>query len=178
MTVSAISNFIAVLTILGQVLVIAGVVYYFATRKNRVGAIGKFLNKNGLPIAFLIALTATLGSLFYSELAKFTPCELCWFQRIFMYPQVLLLGVAAWRGDKNIARYSILLSVVGAVIAAYHYYLQLGGAAVASCAVVGYSVSCAEKFIMQFGYITIPLMALTAFLMIILAMVLQKNRQQ
>ncbi|OGF23898.1 hypothetical protein A3H66_01205 [Candidatus Falkowbacteria bacterium RIFCSPLOWO2_02_FULL_45_21] len=119
-----------------------------------------------------------LGSLFYPEIAQYAVCRLCWYQRIFMYPQAILLGLAAWRQDKNIALYSIILSAFGALIAAYHYYIQLSGAlaAVPSCSAVGYSVSCSERFIMQFGYITIPLMSLTAFLMIILIMVLQKKR--
>lgn len=176
MPVSAVQTILAVLTIFGQILIAAGIIFYFVSRQNKGGAIRDFLNKNGLLAAFAIALTATLGSLFYSEAAGFTPCELCWYQRIFMYPQVLLLGLAAWRRDKNVAPYAILLSGAGAAIAAYHYYLQLGGAAVSSCSVVGYSVSCAQRFAMQFGYITIPMMSLTAFLMIIFVLSLGNKK--
>src|SRR3989338_190832 len=76
--------------------------------------------------AFLVALFATLGSLFYSEIAHYTPCLLCWYQRIFKYPQVFLLGLGLVKRDKNIADYSLLLSVIGGILAAYHYLLQLG----------------------------------------------------
>jgi disulfide bond formation protein DsbB len=136
----------------------------------------KFFGKYALLLAFLIALVSTLGSLFYSEIAQFTPCKLCWYQRILMYPQVILLGMGYARKDKTIGLYSIVLSSLGAIIALYHYLLQIGTIGeILPCTTVGYSVSCAEKFVMSYGYITIPMMSLSAFLLILLLMIVQKR---
>lgn len=175
--VTTVSNLLAELTIFGQALILAEIIYYFVRRGKTQDTVFDFLSRDSLRLAFAVALAATLGSLFYSEVAGFAPCGLCWYQRILMYPQAVILGLAAWKNDKNIAPYSLVLSLIGAVIAAYHYYIQVGGAPVTSCSLVGYSASCSAKFAMQFGYITIPLMSLTAFLLIALAMVLAKRMQ-
>ena len=127
--------------------------------------------------AFLVSLGATVGSLFLSEIAQFEPCKLCWFQRIFMYPQVFLLGIALWKKDLGIYTYSIALSAIGAIIAGYHYLLQIGVAPALPCSAVGYSADCSQRFILQFGYITIPLMAFSAFLLILLLNLNAKYRK-
>jgi len=114
----------------------------------------------------------------YSELVGYTPCELCWFQRILMYPQVAILGLALLKKDRNVYVYSIALSIIGVLIASYHYILQIGAAPALTCSSVGAAVSCAQKPFLQFGYITIPMMSLTAFSMILLFMIglrLNKN---
>lgn len=133
---------------------------------------------NARILSFVVALVAMMGSLFYSDVAGFEPCKLCWYQRIVMYPMVLLLGIAIAKNDrKNIVDYCLGLSGIGAVIAAYHYYLQRGGNEFIPCSTVGYSVSCSQFFTMSYGYITIPFMALTAFLLIFCAMTLYKKSQ-
>ena len=126
-------------------------------------------------MAFIVALTAMSGSLFFSEVAKYTPCILCWWQRIFMYPQTLLIGLGIVKNDKQIADYARGMSLVGMVIAGYHYYIQLGGNKFIPCSTVGYSVDCAQRFTMEFGYITIPMMSLTAFTAIFLLMTVFKR---
>ncbi len=126
--------------------------------------------------ALIVALIATLGSLFYSEIAHYTPCLLCWYQRIFMYPQVILLGIAVWKKDTSVAIYSLALSIIGVALALYHYLLQLGVAPELPCAAIGYSAACSQRFVLTFGYITIPLMALTAFFLIIVSMVTAKKK--
>ncbi|OGZ79497.1 MAG: hypothetical protein A2312_00255 [Candidatus Staskawiczbacteria bacterium RIFOXYB2_FULL_32_9] len=134
-----------------------------------------FFGKYALFFAFVVVLIATLGSLFYSEVAGYEPCKLCWFQRILMYPQVIILGMAFLKKDIGVVSYSIVLSAIGVVIAGYHYLLQIGVASSSvGCSVVGYSISCAQRFVMGFGYITIPMMAFTAFLLIIVFMVTLK----
>lgn len=163
---------LSVLTLAGDITV---GIYVFMLVLFRKGKYTKqligILGRHGLGVAFLISLIATTSSLFYSEIAGYAPCTLCWYQRIFIYPQVLLLGFALWKKDRTIADYSILLSGVGAFIAIYHYYIQLGGSLLTPCSAVGYSVSCSQRFVLQFGYITIPMMSLTAFSLIILCMV-------
>ncbi len=129
-------------------------------------------------LAFLVALTATSGSLFYSEVAHFTPCLLCWWQRIFMYPQVLLIGLGIVKKDKNIADYAMAMSLVGGSISLYHYYIQLGGNKLIPCSTVGYSIDCTQRFSLEFGYITIPMMALSAFVAILLLMHVSKRFAQ
>jgi disulfide bond formation protein DsbB len=121
--------------------------------------------ENLLVSAWVISLIATLGSLYFSEVMKFIPCDLCWFQRIFMYPQVILLGLAAIRKEYGIARYSLTLSVIGGTISLYHYLLQkvpFFQEHAISCG----RIPCTGQYINWLGFITIPFLALTAFLLI------------
>lgn len=171
--VSTVATFLAILTALTDI----GILLYFlsvplATLRNRIlTAIAPYARI----LAFLVALAATSGSLFYSEIAQYTPCLLCWWQRIFMYPQVLLIALGIMKNDKHIADYSIGMSSVGFIIALYHYYIQLGGKTFLTCGQVGFSASCTQRFTMEFGYITIPMMSLTAFAAILLLMRISKR---
>lgn len=166
-----INQTLAVFTIAGQVIIAAFIISFFWGRQN----ITTWGGKNAILLSFIIVLAATLGSLFYSEIAGYEPCKLCWFQRILMYPQTVLIGIALFKKDKGIVDYVIALSVIGALVAGYHYLLQVGVFPEAACDVVGYSVSCAKLFVMQFGYITIPMMSFTAFLLITLFMFVNKR---
>jgi disulfide bond formation protein DsbB len=87
-----------------------------------------------------------------------------------MYPQPLLLIVAAIRRDRTVAPYSMVLAGMGGVLALYHYYLQRGGNPFVPCTTVGYSVNCSSSFFMEYGYITIPMMSLTAFILLLVCM--------
>lgn len=140
-------------------------------------AVLKSLAPNARVMAFTVAMVAMLGSLFYSEVAKFTPCILCWYQRILMYPQTLLIGMGIIKKDKDVADYAIGFSVAGGLIALYHYWIQVGGTEILPCSAVGYSVSCSNRFSLEYGYITIPMMSLTAFTAIILLMIMSKSRK-
>ena len=121
-------------------------------------------------LAFLVALTAMLGSLYLSDIVGFVPCTLCWYQRIAMYPQVLLLGIAAWRGEAWIRRYAVPLAVIGALISAYHVALQrLPGLPSGSCSL---DVPCSAIYVERFGFVTIPVMALVGFISIIVILTL------
>lgn len=118
-------------------------------------------------IIFVLTFTSALGSLFLSEIVKFPPCNLCWYQRIVMYPQVVLSYLAIMR-DETINPYLLSLSIIGAGIALFHYVSQLlPSARVLSCEAIG-GVSCYEGYSYYFGYISIPLMAFTVFISIIL----------
>lgn len=83
-----------------------------------------FKNQIYLYLAWLVSLVATFGSLYFSEIRQFVPCELCWYQRIVMYPFCVVLGIAAYRGDFNIKRYVLPLSIIGGIISLYHYLVQ------------------------------------------------------
>lgn len=169
--VSTVNQALAILTIAGQA-ILAVLIISLVIKRNEPFI---FFAKNALAFSFLVALTATLGSLFYSEVTGYEPCKLCWFQRIFMYPQAIILGLAWLKKDYGIALYGIILSSIGALIAGYHYLLQIGLVPSINCSAVGYSVSCSKRFVMQFGYITIPMMAFTVFLLIIIFMIIIKR---
>lgn len=168
----AVNGILGVLTMAGQ---IVSVVLIICLVSGRGKECVHFFGKQTLTLAFIVALTAMLGSLTYSNVIGYEPCELCWFQRIFMYPQVFLFALALWKKDRRVIDYSLILSTIGGLIALYHYLMQLDIAPSLPCAAIGYSVSCSQRFVMQFGYITIPLMAFTAFVMIILFVVSAKR---
>ncbi|MFB6145677.1 MAG: disulfide oxidoreductase [Candidatus Nanohaloarchaea archaeon] len=120
-------------------------------------------------ISFIFALTATSGSLYLSNILGWEPCRLCWFQRIFMYPLVVLLGVSILFRDDDVRDYVIPMVVIGGSISVYHYLVQrITQFHSAGCSVL--SLSCETKYTFYFDYVTIPMMALTAFLVIAVIM--------
>lgn len=171
--ISAVNLILSSLTVAGQAIIIVA----FIALAIRNEKIIRFFGKNAVVFSFIVAVIATFGSLFYSEIAGYEPCKLCWFQRILMYPQVILLGLALWK--KRYLNYqSIVLSIMGAIIAGYHYLLQVGFAPVSlPCSAVGYSGACSQRFVMQFGYITIPMMAFTAFILIAIFFTARSSRK-
>ena len=124
-----------------------------------------------LHIAWVQSLVAMLGSLYFSEVRHFPPCVLCWYQRILMYPLTVLIAVGLIRKDKNLPYYVLPLSLIGTIIAAYHnlLYYKILPDSLTPC-VAG--VSCTTRFFAWYGFITIPLLSLTAFLVIDICMVL------
>jgi disulfide bond formation protein DsbB len=117
-----------------------------------------------LPLAAAVALTATLGSLYYSEVVGFVPCELCWYQRIAMYPLPILLAVAWRAGDLGIRRYVLPIAVVGGAISLYHYQLEwFPQQATLACSA---EVPCTVVWFRVFGYLSLPSMALSGFALI------------
>ena len=126
--------------------------------------------------AWGIALVATLGSLYFSEVADFIPCRLCWFQRIAMYPLAVLLLVAALRRDlRGAFLYGIWFPLVGAGVAIYHLYIENNPSAESGSCKVG-GAPCSTKWIEEFGYVTIPTLALTAFLLIAVLLAMARTR--
>ena len=126
-----------------------------------------------LYIAWMQALIGTVGSLIFSNVLGYPPCVLCWYQRILMYPQVIILGIATLKNDFAVKKYILPLSIVGLVIAVYHYLLQMSPIPLPCSDQVA---NCALKQVGFFGYITIPLMSATAFAMIILFMLIIKRK--
>ncbi len=116
-------------------------------------------------LVVLVAAIATLGSLFFSEIAHFIPCKLCWFQRIFMYPLAAVAPLMALARDHRAARYLLPLPVLGAGVSVYHILVERGVVAEAHTCLVSAPGGCATKWIDEFGYVTIPTLALTGFLL-------------
>jgi disulfide bond formation protein DsbB len=131
--------------------------------------IADFFGERAIFLSFLVALAATAGSLFYSEIAGFQPCLLCWWQRIFLYPQTILLFTAFMKKDESMRLHSLILSGLGALIAVYHTFIQFGGESALPCAANG-GVSCHILYFLEYGYITIPTMSLTVFALILIFM--------
>ncbi len=136
--------------------------------------IGSFLATWGIWIGLLLTAAATAMSLIHAHVFDLSPCYLCWWQRIFIYPQIVLFAVALWRRDASVAYYSIVLSVLGAGIALYHHLLQLFPTGPLPCSATG--PNCAEILFLEFGYITYPMMSISLFAFLIVAMIFVRRR--
>lgn len=120
-------------------------------------------------LGFLVSLGAVVLSLFYSEIVGYPPCNLCWVQRLFLYPQLVLFGLGLYKKDKSIFDYSLVFAILGTITSIYHIYVEAGGTAGLACADPSYQgVSCAVRYVYEFGYVTMPSMALTLSLFIII----------
>lgn len=126
--------------------------------------------------AFVLALLGMVGSLFFSEVLGYPPCNLCWYQRITLYPLVLILGIGIWWNDKKVWVYALPLTIIGSFIALYHNLLDFGiiPSTLAPC---GQGVSCLIQNIRWLGFITIPFMSLVAHLVILACLVLYRQKE-
>lgn len=124
---------------------------------------------------WIVVSISTLGSLFFSEIMEFPPCVLCWYQRICMFPLVLILLVGLFPFDKSIVKYALPLAIVGWCFAFYHYLLYSGfiPESVQPCS---QGVSCSETYIDLFGFLTIPMLSLISFSTIVALLFILKRR--
>ena len=127
-------------------------------------------------LAWVVALIATIGSLFFSEVMQLPPCVLCWYQRIAMYPLVLIIGVGIVLRDGRMKYYALPLCLVGLGISIYHNLLYYGiiPESIAPCT---QGISCTSRQIEWFGFITIPLMALAAFIGLSVCLLFYKSKE-
>jgi disulfide bond formation protein DsbB len=127
-----------------------------------------------LSIAWIVAIIATLGSLYFSEIAGFIPCNLCWYQRILMYPLVVILGVGYYKGDSSVKHYALPLSIIGIIVSSTHYLHQKTNLfdRIVRCTE---GVPCSGQYINWFNFITIPLLAFVAFTVITICLVFKEN---
>lgn len=135
-----------------------------------------FIAKYNLYLIFGVSLLAMLGSLFFSEVMDLPPCVLCWYQRIALYPIVILSAIGIYKKSKEVYSYMLGLLIPGFLISLYHnlLYYKILPESVSPCTA---GVSCTTKFFEWFGFITIPLLAFAAFVILILLVVNGKNRQ-
>ncbi len=171
-SIDFINKTLALGTVLADAGILASIVYLVFFRK-QYPLLLKFFGQYGLLFSFLIASVATGSSLYYSQIAGFAPCDLCWIQRIFIYPLVILLGAAVLKKDRGIIDYVLWLCVGGFLVSLYHNYMNWGGVQ-ASCAILNSGVSCIKRYVFELGYVTIPMMALTAFSLIIILLLYSK----
>ncbi len=122
--------------------------------------LAQWVGKHSIVLGFVLGLSLIAGSLFYSEAVGFEPCVLCWWQRVCLYPQFVLFGIALCKRKNDVFLYSIPLVLISTVISLYHQYVYMGGHSLLPCTALG--GACAKIYVMAFGYITIPMMSLTA----------------
>jgi disulfide bond formation protein DsbB len=167
MTLVIASRFFALLALATNLLVLVAVAAWLGA--GRSGALAAARQRMAdastgsvLGLAFGVAAVATLGSLYYSEIAGLPPCELCWYQRIAMYPLAVIVGIAAVRRDVDVRRYVVPVAAIGAVIALYHYGLEWSPALdLGACTA---DVPCSVAWFRVFGFVSLPYMALSGFL--------------
>lgn len=171
-----IDYWLALATVAAQVVTVA--LLLALVFKKRLPAFGdtiQVIAQRGLVIGFLVTVFGTAMTLVYSDLFGFTPCDLCWWQRIFLYPQVVLFGMAAWKRDVYIIDYALVLSIFGFGVALYHHLLQMFPDAL-PCPATG--VSCAQRIIFELNYVTFPMMAVALFgFLIILSLIIRTRTQ-
>ena len=163
---------LSVLGVIGQVLIVLGLILGLLALVGVGGPLDwlrKLLWGYELWGAFVVAAIATGGSLFYSQIAGFIPCEFCWFQRVLMYPLSILMLLIAARGDNRAARYLLPLPIVGAGTSIYHMLIERDVIHEPKACSISAPGGCGTNWIANhgFGYLTIPELALTAFLLII-----------
>jgi len=172
--VHAVNTTLAALAIVAQVaaVVIAGLLIAAALNERvraAFSATAALLSQQAVWLAWLVAATATGGSLFFSQVAHFPPCQYCWYQRICMYPLAIILLVGGLLRDRRAVLYAAVFPLVGAVISIYHIYIEVNPDKESASCKAG--IPCSTRWIQEFGYITIPRMALSGFALIAVLLV-------
>lgn len=172
------STVFALLTVIADVVVLAALILALGARVSESFArardiVWETVGGSGLWLAFAVAATATLGSLYFSQIAHFVPCTLCWFQRIAMYPLSIILAIAAWRRDTTVWRYVVPLATIGAAISIYHYQLErFPSQASPACTV---EAPCTVVWVWRFHFVSIPFMALSGFALIVTLVLIARS---
>jgi len=169
------TNFFLVLTLAADAVVAVALVSAVAAlvsprARAAVTAFARSIAPQSIVLAWIVATVTTLGSLYYSEHAGFVPCELCWYQRIVMYPLVIVLAVAALRRDRWVWITALVFVVVGAPLSLYHWLVERVPAfeESSSCSAVA---PCSTPWFEKLGFVTLAWMAMSAFLLIGVLMV-------
>ena len=170
-------NYLIALGTIGMQVATVGLLVVFFFRKSpwAVG-ITKVVSGSGLWLSLLLVIVGTALSLVYSEYFGILPCGLCWLQRVFLYPQLVLFALAAPKKDHYIADYSIVLSILGGAVALYQHYLQMGGTSTLPCPASGVA-DCAKRFLFEFDYITFPLVAFSSFALLFVIMLFVRQKR-
>ena len=164
------TNFFLVLAILADAVVVVALVFAIAAAvssraRAAVLSFGAPVAPQSVLLAWIVAAVTTLGSLYYSEHAGFVPCELCWYQRIVMYPLVIVLGVAWLRRDLQVWKTVLVFVVIGAPLSLYHWLVERvpAFAESSSCSI---TVPCTTPYFEKLGFVTLAWMAMSSFLLI------------
>lgn len=158
------THYLSLVTLIAfGILVIITLYFFYCLITKKESTYFSFLSRWVLAKGFFITLFGMVMSLYYEYALYFPPCDLCWYQRIFMYSQVFIFGLAWLRNDRSILPYSLLLSSLGLVIAGYHQALQMGYSVYKPCSTAPFAVDCATPPFIEYGFVTFPLMAAVLF---------------
>jgi disulfide bond formation protein DsbB len=173
---------LALIALGGSVLYVSMARWPAGARSTPAGASGGFrfevveeVRRIGLWLAWVVAAAATAGSLYFSEVANYVPCQLCWYQRICMYPLAGILLVAAIRRDWSARWYCLPMLVAGVGISSYHYFIEWKPAFGENTCSVG--PSCTDIWFRRFGFVTLAFMALCGFIAIAVLLFVEPKRQ-
>lgn len=167
-------NFLSALGTLALQILAVCLLTTYVYRRSALAPVAVLVQKYALAAALALSAIAMVLAVYYSSGLGIEPCPLCWWQRIFLFPQVVLFALAWWKKDSGVAIYSMALSAIGGVIALYHHALQMLPGTGLPCPATG--VSCAQRIMFEFGYITFPLMAVTIFAILLILMLFVRQR--
>lgn len=160
------TEIVSFLTLISNIIFVC-VVIAMITHATTRESLSRFVHKYILELVFYSTLSAVVGSLVYSEIVGFPPCDLCWYGRMAMYPIALLAGMAMIRKDKGILDYIVPFSILGALVSLFHSLIQWGLISGSALACTSAGGACARVYVNEYSYITIPFMALSIFVYII-----------
>lgn len=167
-SVKTLIPYLIVLIQIATVLLIAGLII----KKSYHPKILQFANKHLVVIGLLLSLGAVLGSLFYSTVLGYEPCDLCWWQRVALFPIPLIFLVSWVKKNRTAFDFILPLASIDLVLAAYNSYLQWGGDPLIPCST---AVSCTKLYVYEFGYITIPTMSITVAVALIVLWLIKQS---
>lgn len=133
----------------------------------------EWIRKYHIAIAWTIATSAMLISLFFSEWMKLPPCDLCWYQRMAMYPLVLILGIGMCRKDSHVSTYAFPFACIGLMLSVYQITIQ--AFPISEMKICSVGVSCTEDYLNLFGFISIPMLSFIGFLAIIILLYIKSD---
>lgn len=172
-TTVAIVNFLGGISTIVYIVASVAMIVSLVFKNTFFSTIRSFVGKHALLIGFLVSLSAVLGSLFYSEVAGYEPCTLCWWVRVAIYPMFVLFAVALYRKDTSVFISTIVLSLVGLFFSLQHNYQAWTGTDLGIC---DDAALCNKLYVNEFGFVTIPLMGLAVLVfLLILSLMMRKT---
>lgn len=169
-TIQSINHTLAIFGLVG-IVVTSFLIYDLYSKR----LLEEYVTKWGMMFALCATFLSSTMTLIYSEVFGILPCGLCWFERVALYPQVLIIATAIYIKDSRMPIYGIGLSSLGLIISLYHHYIQMGGSQFVKCPASG--VDCSKRFLFEFDFMTFPLMSAILFaILIVLYLYLLKIR--
>jgi disulfide bond formation protein DsbB len=161
---NTLNHILAILTIIaGLVLIIDWGCFLYSWHKKKFHRAYEYVARWVFPVGFLASFGGVFMTLFYSEILRYAPCDLCWYQRVFLYPQAFIFAYAWYKKDYAVLPYTAILSFVGFALGVYHHALQMGYDMYKPCSSAPFAVDCAKPSFVEFGFVTFPLMSAVLF---------------
>ncbi len=172
------NHYLSLATIVGVIfLVIFVIAVAYLSYKKGMAKYAQCLGDYIFPVGFFASFGGMFMTLFYSYKLGYAPCDLCWYQRVFLYPLVFLFAYAWYKKDRAVLPYALILSIVGYAIAVYHHLLQIGFDIMKPCSTAPFAVDCAKPSFVEFGFVTFPFMSAVLFGFIIMMVITALHRK-